>query len=365
MNRKYANLRLESLKNTLPAAVGAAFLFSPEEAAAAPVTLSSSQAVHAGGAEWIISNSTSAVSSVVGLGIPVAFLSGISRPAFDGAFVMTVNGTAFKAPNGVFDLTGTTVTETSAAGAYSGLTVSAQFYFVPSSPTVRVVYTYTNPTGAPINVQVQWQNYLGFVYEGGEIARGHSVHAGSKTHPRANAATSSGHTVHAGPKTLGPRPRISTVATSSGDGTESAADHWAIFNNTGEPFIDMVRYGPGASNTPVGYSVPGTGNNLLVDGYSITVPPGQSRMLMFFARLSNSQAAAIAGSGVFNSVGSLSSAGLLTGLTAQQEAEIVNWSFPAAPTANVPALGTSSFLLLASLVAALGAKYLRWPLTDR
>ena len=340
MNRKYASLRLESLKNGLPAA---ALLLAAQEAEAANVTLSSSSPIdiHAGSVAWRVSNSTSATSnSSYGLGIQGGQLAGVQGQAFDGSFVMTVNGTVFYAPHGVVDLTGTTLTATS---QMSGLTVTAQFYFDPNSPTVRVVYTYTNPTGAPIHISVQWQNYLGVNGSGG------------------GPGIVSGHTAQAAPRALALHPR-DIVATSSGDTIESAADHWVITNISGQPYIDMVRYGPGATITPTAIQAPSSTNGLLVDQYNITVPAGQARGLMFFARLSANQGAAVAGSSAFNSTGSLGS--LLTGVTPQQQANIVNWYFPQT-TPTVPALGMFPLLLLAGLMAAMGARYLRRPVAGR
>jgi hypothetical protein len=330
MKRKYENLRLEALRNAAgPAAVGAALLLDPGEALAGVFNLPNT--VHAGVASWYVSNSTLAVTSVTGLGIAGAIIPGFStgppttvhhglyifahhiEGAYSGAFLMTVNGAVFKNPTGAVDLTGTTLT--SATVTMSGLATTVQFYFDPATPTIRAVYSFTNSGAIPITASIQWQNYLGYT-------------AGSPI-----------------------------VATSSGGPSETAADRWVITVGTGQPHIDSVRYGPGASNTPTAIAVPGASSNLLIDQYSLTVPAGQTRRLMFFGRLSSNYATAISAAGTFNSTASLASAGLLTGLTAQQESQIVNWSFPA----SVPAMGTLGLLLMATLLGAMGAKYLRLP----
>ncbi len=335
--RKFANLRLESLKNAaVPAVLGAAFLLEPEEAAAATVALP--QHIHAGGALWNVTGSTSATSgSPAGLGIRYATGTAAgyvtsSPTAYNGAFILVANQTAFQAPGGQMDLTGTTLTSgpvTNFAG--SGLTTSAQFYFAPSSPaTVRVIYTFTNPTNHFITLNVQWQNNLGG--EGAPVV-----------------ATSSNTQV-------------------LGQLAETAADRWIITQFQGRPVIDTVRYGPGAADTPTPIQSVGSPNNslnsLVVDQYSLVVPAGGTQLLMFFGRLSTTQAGAITNAAAFNTNNALISSGLLTGLTTLQESEIVNWSFPAPPAPTVPAISPLPFLLLATLVGALGARYLRWPVSD-
>jgi hypothetical protein len=338
MKRKYANLRIEALRNAAgPAAVGAAaLLLDPGEALAGVFNLPNT--VHAGAAGWYVSNSTLAVTGPAGLGIAGAIIPGFSTGpptqsppihtayafahhfagAYSGAFLITVNGAVFKNPTGTVDLTGTTLT--SSPIVMSGLTTSVQFYFDTSTPTIRAVYSFTNNGATPITASIQWQNYLGYS-------------AGSPI-----------------------------VTTSSGGSSETAADRWVITVGTGQPYIDSVRYGPGAADTPTAIAVPSASSNYLIDQYSLTVPAGQTRMLMFFGRLSPNYATAISASGTFNSTSALASAGLLSGLTTQQESQIVNWNFP---QTTVPAMGTFGLVLMAALLGAMGAKYLRWPVGHR
>jgi hypothetical protein len=297
----------------------------PKEASAAPVSISGLQ-VTAGGAVWSFSNTASGYTSGSGLGLSEASLVGppSRHDGYDGAFVMSVNGTVFTNPTGSVDLTGTTVTSGNVVMA--GLTVSEQFYFDTATPTVRAVYSYTNPSASAITVTVGWSHNLG-----------------------SDSATQ-------------------IVTTSSGDTTLDAADRWVITSDgdpAGDPVLSFVRYGPGATALPTLTAIPGSGfpADRFADHYSLTVPAGQTRRLMFFGQLSQTTGAAEASAVNFNSNATLVSSGLLNGLTAQQESEIVNWNFGAAGAAPVP--GTFVLALIAVLVGAAVMKFLKWPLPNR
>lgn len=327
MNRRYANLRFEALKSlAAPAALGAAVILLPKEASAAPVSISG-LVVTAGGAEWQFKNSTDGNTVGSGLGLSEASLVGPPgrQDGYDGAFVMAVNGTLFQNPTGNVDLTGTTVT--SGTVVMQGLTVSEQFYFDPATPTVRAVYSYTNPSASAITVTVGWSQNLG-----------------------SDSTTQ-------------------IVTTSSGDTTLDAADRWVITwdgSPTGDPVLSFVRYGPGATALPTLTATPGSGSprDLFADHYSLTVPAGQTRRLMFFGQLSQNASVAEASAVTFNSTATLVSSGLLNGLTTQQESEIVNWNF-GAPVGVAPVPGTFVLVLIGVLVGAMVMKFLRWPLPSR
>ena len=292
---------------------GAAAILTPKEAKAISFQTTQYTTISTGGWSWFLSNSVTAVAK--GLGIGYATSTSTDDPLI-GAFVMTVNGTGFQAPGGILDISGNTVTTNTTV--MSGLTTSAQFYFRGS--TVRVIYTYTNNTANSITATIQWQNNI---YGGGSAP---------------------------------------IVAVSNGGTTETPASSWVIAWDNEDSPVTMARYGPAGTLKPAAINTPGNSSALLVDQYSLTVPAGQTRMLMFFGQLSTSTSQAIANSGTFNNTGNLASAGLLTGLTVQQESEIVNWF--ASPN-SVPAAGSISLLMTVALVAALGVKYLKWPLPSR
>jgi hypothetical protein len=112
---------------------------------------------------------------------------------------------------------------------------------------------------------------------------------------------------------------------------------------------------PGSSSFP---------HYLFADQYSLTVPAGQTRRLMFFGQLSQTAGAAEASAVTFNSNATLVSSGLLNGLTAQQESEIVNWNF-GAPGGVAPVPGTFALVLIAILLGAAVMRFLKWPLPSR
>jgi hypothetical protein len=366
--RKYANLRLQIAKDAaLPGAAGAALLLAPEAAMAqGTVNLStSSTAVSAGGAFWVLANSATAIpSGPAGLGIPFAAIGGTGSSssggvAYEGAFVMTVNGTAYSVPNGIMDVSGT-LYSSQAGTTMSGLKVNAQYYFDTGSPTVRVIYTYTNSTASPITVTIQLQNNLG----GSEFldvsSKKHHARVARSGERRAPVARSRQVT---GPSTT------SVVLTSSGDSTESAADRWVVTRSGGQAYIDTVRFGPTAAVTPTMVCEPGVAcaaawnaQNLLIDQYTLTVPANQTRALMFFGRIS---ATSTINTSTFNSIATVSSSGLLGNLpTGLAESQIVNW-FGGSGVPSVPAASWLSLLLTGALIVALGMKFLKRPLERR
>lgn len=327
---------------------GAALLLEPEPVMAA-ATKSLNTSVSAGGAFWFLSNSTGITSSPA-LGIFASISASGSLPAYSPGFVMTVNGTGYTVPNGIMDVSGT-LYSSHAPLTMSGLTVNAQFYFDTGSPTVRAIYTYTNNTASPISVTVQWQNNL--ASERSEDSQKHRKRAVAGEKHNARAA----------------KPHVtrtaSVVITSGGGNMETAADGWVVTQAGGQAFVDSVRFGPTAAITPTIVCQPGVAcsavggesSSLLIDQYSLTVPAGQTRALMFFGRIS-------ATSGIntttFNSTQSLG--GLLGNLPAGlQESQIVNW-FGGTAAASVPAASSLSLLLTGALIIALGIKFLKRPL---
>jgi hypothetical protein len=327
---------------------GAALLLEPEPAmAAATVALSTS--VSAGGAFWFLNNSIG-ITTGPAFGIFGSISASGSLPAYDPGFVMTVNGTGYSVPNGIMDVSGT-LYSSHAPLTMSGLTVNAQFFFDTGSPTVRAIYTYTNNTASPITVTVQWQNRL--ARQGGDDS--------AKQHKRAIAGGKH-HAPAAKPHVPG---TTSVLITSSGGNMETAADNWVVTNTSGQAYVDSVRFGPSAAVTPtivcqpgMACSAGGGSSSLLIDQYSLTVPAGQTRALMFFGRIS-------ATSGIntttFNSAATLG--GLLGNLPAGlQQSQIVNWFGGTPGPASVPAASSLSLLLTGALIVALGIKFLKRPL---
>src|SRR4051812_10448725 len=97
MKRTYPALRLNRLEDrTTPAAIAAPFN------------------VQTGGATWFMANNVGAFAinpAQSGFGIGDAQLAGPPQrtDAYDGAFLMAVNGTVYQDPDGTVDLSGSTV----------------------------------------------------------------------------------------------------------------------------------------------------------------------------------------------------------------------------------------------------------------
>jgi hypothetical protein len=230
---------------------------------------------------------------------------------------MAVNGTQYRDPDGAFATTANSVS--GSPRTIAGLTVSGDYFFFSGSPTVRALYTFTNPTGAAINVTV---------------ALGHNV--GSDT---------------------------ATVVEATGDGDTvvEGVDAWTVTSDAApfsDPVVLLSRFGQGgqigvASSTVVFAA----GEEDMIDNYSLSVPAGQTRRLMLFSRLGADAATVIAAAPTFNNLASIQAAGLTAGLTPAQIAEIANWSpaGAAAPILPVPVFSDWSRWFLMFAVGAVGA----------
>lgn len=258
-----------------------------------------------------------------GLNINDATSPGDDSDAYDNAWNLYVNGTIFNAGN-IVDLTGTTVT----AGpvAMSGLNVSVEYFFSTTAGLGRIRPIFHNPTGAPITVTVDVP-----------------VNYGSDS---------------------------STVyeMTSSGDNVVTTADRWVVSSqgSTGE-YNTVVWYGSGApAVTPSSYTTtvfdcaatPGIGAT-----FSVTVPAGATRSLVFFAGLgaitstTDSLAGAISAAATFDGTLASLPAEWLTGMGATEISEALNWEGGAvAVVGPVPTLSQWSLLLLGGVLALAGLR---------
>ncbi|MFL5331530.1 MAG: beta strand repeat-containing protein [Gemmataceae bacterium] len=275
MKRKFSKLRIERLEDKIT-----------PTATAAPFNLP------AGGATWNIANNGGAFPISPGQsGFAIVDAQLVGPPArsdaYDNAFMMAVNGTVYQDPDGTVDLTGTTVTTD--AVALSGLNSWIEYYFDPSSATVRAVYNFSNPSAADISVDVQIGTNLG-----------------------SDAGTGS-----------------AISATSSGDTTLDSADRWFVSsdNLAHDPDLTFVRYGTGSVVTPATLKSPLALQDNYEEQFSITVPAGQTRRIMVFGQLHQDSTTATTDAATFDSNATLTGSGLLSGLNTQQLSEIVNWDF--------------------------------------
>src|SRR5262249_42928272 len=83
---------------------------------------------------------------------------------------------------------------------------------------------------------------------------------------------------------------------------------------------------------------------------NITVPAGQTRAVMIFVQLSDTPAHAQTDTAVFNSNAALRATDYLSGLSAAQQAQIVNWTL----VTPVPTLGQWGLAALAGLLGLFG-----------
>lgn len=303
-------------------------------ALAAPLDLSTDPSVTTGfgATDWELNNSGGTDSGAPfsggcgtfgGLNISDATSPGNDSDAYDNAWNIYVNGTILDAGN-IVDLTGTTVT----AGpvAMSGLNVTVEYFFSTTAAVGRIRPIFQNPTGSPITVTVQVP-----------------VNYGSDS---------------------------STVyeATSSGDTTVTTADRWVVSSQSGSgEFNTLVWYGPGTpAVTPSSYTT-SVFNCSDPDGlgasFSVTIPAGATRSLVFFAGLgaitstTDSLPGAISAAATFDGPLASLPAEWLTGMDGTDISEALNWEPGVAPPmgpTSVPTLSQWTLLLLSGLLAVAG-----------
>jgi hypothetical protein len=237
------------------------------------------------------------------------------RDAYDGAFGMRINTTAFAS-----SINGATLSSAAygmvlnSSVANYGVDAQVQFTFFNNLPIVRALYSFTN-TGAAATLNMKWEMNLG-----------------------SDAATK-------------------IERTSTGGAALTAADRWVVSSDAGAGDLvnTLVRYGPNAPHTPDSspYLLAGGSNDLLSDQYNLSFgAAGTSnsvmRLMMFgvLTSVSGGQAAgvqsAINFASVFNDYSAMTANHLFDGLPSDTQ-NIVNWGIVPEPS--------SSLLLLTGLFA--------------
>ena len=263
--------------------------------------------------------------------------------AFDNALILSVDGNLFVNPDTSVDLTGDTVTSDTVA-IIAGVNAQVRYNFFPGRPLVRALFSLTNTTGSPISVNAAVLGDYG---------------------------SDSGTTVR---------------ATSNGDTVIDGADLWYITDDVGQPTgqakpgrgaggergggdprITLSRYGANASVVPFNALTPGSGSAVFGLRYPVTIAAGATARILVFAELSDPtlpEAGAIAAAADFVSLDALSSAGLLTGLSATEIGEVVNYGqtgggVPAVPAAQLPVMSPGGLLALFGMLGGFGYFELR------
>jgi len=214
--------------------------------------------------------------------------------AFDNALLLAVDGNLFINPTGMVDLTGDTVTSQIVTNIVAGIDAQISYYFMPTRPVVRALFSLTNTTGSPITIDPVILSDFG---------------SDSDT-------------------------RVS--ATSSGDRTIDNADLWYITDeghDENDPRIMTSRYGTGAPVVPTNALTPSDSSPMIaVSGlrYHTIVPANETVRIIVFMELSDPDDAkipdAVSATQDYKTLNTLKAAGLLTGLDDIKLNEIINYA---------------------------------------
>ena len=221
---------------------------------------------------------------------------GTQGDAFDDGLQVVVDGAAFDDADDSGDLTTDSTGEALALGpeAMSGLNVSLEWKALSAVAKMRTFVTFENPTGSDIAVPISWETNLG------------------------------------SDDTTGVR------GSSGGDTTFGTDDRWLVTSDDpdtpGDPVNTFVLFGPGSpAVTPTSVS-----QNLdecitdegVIVGYDITVPAGETRYLLFFNLLSQTNEDALADApGQFDANPAFDS-DLISGLDPAALPLVLNWDIP-------------------------------------
>jgi hypothetical protein len=260
-----------------------------------------------GGATWQVTNSggtnnglpTGTSDFSPGLTVDTTTL-GTKDDAFDNGLTVWVDNVIFALPDppATVDVTGPVVT----AGPVllSGLNVTVEYRAIQTSPTLRTLVSFQNPTASPISVTVSWVSNVG-----------------------SDAQTT-------------------VEGSSSGDTTFNTADRWLVTSGGALDPTDVINTfvlgGPGSPVSPrtaasltAFTDAGGGGSQGVTTTYGVTVPAGETRYLLFFNQVSETPAAALTAAAVFNDNPLLTS-DFMAGIVDAQLPHILNWDFLAPPT---------------------------------
>lgn len=216
----------------------------------------------------------------------------------NGAMFLAVGNNLFVNPDNTVDLTDNNMTTDTVVDIIAGVDAQIQYYFNPTRPVVRALYSVTNTTMADIATSVL---VMGDYWSGVNT------------------------TVH---------------GTSDGDLIVEASDTWVASNGDVNPggntyvwYNDTVisSHGTGAAVVPVVAMTVGlpSGGSGQIDNfgyrYDVTIPAGETVRVMLFNEMSVWMTDALAAAPDFETLAAADAAGLLTGLTATQLSEIVNY----------------------------------------
>jgi len=237
--------------------------------------------------------------SVSGMIINNASLTSGIDNAFDRTLFMATlqSGTTklFDNPDGTVDLTGTTLTSDLQTNFLTGIDAQIEYFFHPSRPVVRALYSFENTTGIEITFQV---------YVGGNLQSGSATNIQSTSDDDTDVETSDLWVISSN-RSLGTDPTIGT---------------------TDRPVITISRFGTDAVEPKNGVQL-ANGNGTFGHLYDVTVPENSTRRILVFAELSSSIDDAKTGAVDFETLEAAELAGLLSGFNSNNINfdEIVNY----------------------------------------
>jgi hypothetical protein len=289
-------------------------LGTPSGRAQTPVTLP--QTLTNGGASWDIVNtggttngrpSGGACDNSPGLAVfDAALLAPAKVDAFDHGLSLWINDNIFVPAAGTITRSGQTLT--AGPSPLNGLNVTVQYAALAGSPTLRMLARLQNTNPLALTATVSLVSNLG-----------------------SDATTV-------------------VTATSSGDPVFTPDDRWVITADSvtapGDPVVTHVLAGPGAPSvrpTAVSQTVFGCLAPPFTQGvranYTVTVPAGATRYLLFYAQLGATPSGAAAAAATFNTTPPLGS-DLVSELDAAVLRNVVNWDFSALGPPDTPATPT-------------------------
>jgi hypothetical protein len=231
---------------------------------------------------------------------------GNQTDAFDDALQVVVDGAAFDDADDTGDLvtdgTGEALTlgpEEMSIGEAGTLNVTLEYKALSAVAKLRTFVTFENPTGSDIAVPISWESNVGSDEDTG--VRG----------------------------------------SSSGDTAFGTDDRWLVTSDDpttpSDPVNTFVLFGPGSpAVTPSSASI--QDGDCILTGYDITVPAGETRYLLFFNQMSQTNEDALADAPVQFDANPALGSDLVSGLSQDALLGVLNWDFtPAATPTPTPA----------------------------
>lgn len=213
-----------------------------------------------------------------------------SDDAFDDGFMVRVGSTDYKDPDALATREGNVV-KTGAPADVEGLLVSGSARAIQTSPTLQYLVKMRNPTATAINKTVQVNTDLGS--DGG----------------------------------------TTILASSNGNLTHENADRWLVSGDAaaapfGDPIVSLVLKGRKAPAATTVTDFLGAGNECAALEYTVKVPSGATRYLLFFAEQNDDtgagRKAAVKHAAVYDSQKTMGK--VLRGIPPKIYSKIVNWN---------------------------------------